>query len=140
LGRPGQIEAPEKLSLAFGRLINNATAKNPPHPLVVFTDTNLPFRSAQRVYAPQSSAPPMPSRYLVKLVERLRQDHRGKDPYAMLAFANHPQHYAGREPDPQKHLAAIISLQAPEETMEGLEARHHAVGLYGNIPDEFPEV
>ncbi len=49
LGRPGIPQPHEKLSIRFGGLLNDAIAKNPAHPLVVFVDTNLPFRAAERV-------------------------------------------------------------------------------------------
>jgi len=50
LGQAGVAYAHEKLRLTYGRLINEAAAKNPKHPLVIFLDTNLPFRSAHRVW------------------------------------------------------------------------------------------
>ena len=142
LGRPGVSLPYEKLSLAFGSLINDAIRKNPPHPLVIFMDTNLPFtfRSAERVYAPQSLNPFVPSRYMVRLVERIRKEHGGTDPYAMLAFTNLPHHYAAaHELDPQKHLLAVMSLAYQAGRLQALQALYQAVNLYGNIPNQFPE-
>jgi hypothetical protein len=140
LGRPGAPLPHEKLSLAFGALINNAIRKNPPHPLVIFMDTNLPFKSAERVYTAQSLNPMVPSRYMVRLVERIRSEHGGTDPYAMLAFTNQPHHYAAaHELDPQKHLLAVLSLANPVRRLEALQTLYQAVYLYGNIPNEFPQ-
>ena len=47
LGRPGQREEIGNHSLPIGRLLNDAVAKNPPHPLVVFLDMNLPVGVSQ---------------------------------------------------------------------------------------------
>jgi hypothetical protein len=52
LGMPG-AQRHDKISLNFGQLINSALAKNPPHPLVVFIDTNLRSRAAHRLYVPR---------------------------------------------------------------------------------------
>ncbi len=126
------------MSLTFGRLINDAIAKKPPYPLVIFIDTNLPFRSAQRLYAPQSVDPFVPPRYILRLVERIRKEHNGADPYAMLIFTNHPHHYTEpNELDPQRHVLAIIS-----PTVDSAKCKHYWLcirgNLYGNIPNEFP--
>lgn len=139
LGRPGSVQVPEKMSLTFGRLINDAIAKKPPYPLVIFIDTNLPFRSAQRLYAPQSVDPFVPPRYILRLVERIRKEHNGADPYAMLIFTNHPHHYTEpNELDPQRHVLAIISPTVDGAKLQALLALYQAANLYGNIPNEFP--
>src|SRR5262249_46341308 len=76
LGMPGVPQPHNKLSLAFGQLINNALAKNPPHPLVVFIDTNLPTRAAQRLYAPRiENGKQVPSRLLMALLDRVAKEH-----------------------------------------------------------------
>jgi hypothetical protein len=139
LGRPGSVQLPEKMSLTFGHLINDAIAKKPQYPLVIFVDTNLPFRTAQRLYAPQSVNPIVPPRYMLRLVERVRKDHSGVDPYAMLIFTNHPHHYSEpNELDPQRHVLAIISTTMGGTKLQALQALYWAVNLYGNIPNEFP--
>jgi len=140
LGRPGVVQVPEKMSLTFGHLINDAIAKKPPYPLVIFMDTNLPFRSAQRLYAPQSVNPVVPPRYMLRLVERIRKEHGGTDPYAMMTFTNHPHHYTEpNELDPQKHVLAIISPTVDGAKLQALQTLYQAVNLYGNIPNEFPQ-
>lgn len=53
LGRPGI--AAERPSFTFARLINDAAAKNPPNPLVIFLDTNLPFKWAERWLTPKAA-------------------------------------------------------------------------------------
>jgi len=41
------------MSLRFGYLLNDAVAKNPAHPLVVFLDMNISFETANRFLTPQ---------------------------------------------------------------------------------------
>jgi hypothetical protein len=49
LGQPGAIEAEGQHNLKVGQLLNDAIRKNPPHPLVVFLDLNLPWNTADRL-------------------------------------------------------------------------------------------
>jgi hypothetical protein len=138
LGQPGQAEPHDRIRLRFGKLINDAVRKNPPHPLVVFLDTNLPFRAADRLLTPQSGN--SPSRLLNKLLEQIKKEHGGKDPYSMIVFTNHPHHYAAKdEKDPQKNLFSIVSDDSCVPNFEALLSLHQAATLYGNIPNEFPE-
>lgn len=130
----------EKLSLRFGGLINDALAKNPPHPLVIFLDTNLPTRAADRLYVPQSLNPFVPSRIMRSLLERIRAEHNGADPYALLVFTNHPHHFAQpNEIDPRRSLLSVLPLRPigmnqPQQLLR----LHEAADKYGNIPNEFP--
>ena len=140
LGQPGIPQPHEKLSLRFGQLLNAAIAKNPPHPLVVFIDTNLPHRSAERVLGRHPLDPYKPSRIMTELLDRDRKTHGGVDRYAMLVFTNHPHHYAqAHELDPQdRKLAVIPNAPAGVVHLQALHDLHHAVDLYGNIPKDFP--
>ena len=138
LGQPGQVETHDRIRLRFGRLINDAVRKNPPHPLVIFLDTNLPFGAADRLLTPQSGN--IPSQRLNKLLEQIKKEHDGKDPYSMIVFTNHPHQYAAKdEKDPKKHLYSIVSDDTCFPNVEALRSLHHAVTLYGNIPNKFPE-
>ena len=138
LGQPGQPEPHDRIRLRFGGLINNAVRKNPPHPLVIFLDTNLPFRAADRLLTPQSGN--APSQLLSKQLDQVKKEHGGKDPFSMIVFTNHPHHYAAKdEKDPKKHLYSIVSDDTYVPNVEALRSLHHAVTLYGNIPNEFPE-
>jgi hypothetical protein len=140
LGFAGDAQPDEKLSLAFGRLINDAAGKKPKHPLVIFIDTNLPFRAANRVYGPESNGPAIPSPYMAGLLERIRTRHGGYYPFMMLVFTNIPDHYvAPHEADPPKHVH--LASTEPPGTNKGkaLNALYEGVPLYGNIPNEFPE-
>ena len=134
----GPPQPHEKLNLRFGHLMNDALAKNPQHPLVVFIDTNLPTRAAERVYVPQSMNPFAPSRLMSALLDRVRREHGGVDPYALLVFTNHPYHYAAPdELDLRKQLLSILRPQAVNHP-DAIMRLHEAANLYGNIPNEFP--
>jgi hypothetical protein len=76
----GAPQPHEKLSLRFGGLLNDTLAKNPACPLVVFIDTNLPVKVADRLYAPQALNPLVPSRIFLALVERVRRRSGGRLP------------------------------------------------------------
>lgn len=138
MGQPGQPEPHDRIRLRFGGLINDAVRKNPPHPLVIFLDTNLPFRAADRLLAPQSGN--APSRLLNRLLDQVKKEHGYKDPYSMIVFTNHPHLYAAKdEKDPKKHLYSIVSDDTHVPNFEALSSLHQAVTLYGNIPNKFPE-
>ena len=138
MGRPGQPEPHDRIRLRFGGLINDAVRKNPAHPLVIFLDTNLPFSAADRLLTPQSGN--APSRLLNKLLDQVKKEHGGKDPYSMIVFTNHPHQYAAKdEKDPKKHLYSIVSDDTYVPNVEALLSLHQAVTLYGNIPNKFPE-
>lgn len=136
LGQAGVAQPHEKLGLTYGRLINDAAAKNPKHPLVIFLDTNLPFRSAHHVYGKD---PAVPSRYITELCKRIRNQHGGRYPVVMLALTNIPHHYAAaHENDPPKHIHSMMTEHPDTNKGKALTALYNAVPLYGNIPNEFP--
>ena len=136
LGQAGVAQPEGKLSLAYGRLINDAAAKKPKHPLVIFLDTNLPFRSAHHVYGEN---PAVPSRYMTGLLKRIRDEHGGQYPFVMLVFTNIPHHYAApHEPDPPRQVHAMMTEPPDTNRRKALEALYEGVLLYGNIPNEFP--
>jgi hypothetical protein len=136
LGQAGVAYAHEKLRLTYGRLINEAAAKNPKHPLVIFLDTNLPFRSAHRVYG---NDPGVPSRYIAGLCKRIRDEHEGQYPFIMLTLTNIPHHYAmPHENDPPRHVHSTMTEGPGTNKGKALRALYNAVALYGNIPNEFP--
>jgi len=138
IAMPGVPQPHEKLSLRFGQLLNDAVAKNPQHPLVVFIDTNLPTRASDRVYVPQSWNPFAPSRIMSALLDRVHREHAGVDPYALLVFTNHPYHYgAPDELDLRKQLLSILRPEAVNHP-DAIMRLHEAANLYGNIPNEFP--
>lgn len=131
IAMPGVPQPHEKLSLRFGGLINDALAKNPLHPLVIFLDTNLPTRAADRLYVPQSLNPFAPSRLMGSLLGRIRAEHNGADPYALLVFTNHPHHFAqANEIDPRRSLLSVLPLRpAGVNHPEALLRLHEAANL-----------
>jgi len=135
MGRPG--ERKEKLKLHYGHLINEAVAKNPKYPLVIFLDTNLPFKSAPHVYGNDAA---VPSPYIRKLSLRIREQHGGRNPFAMLVLTNIPSHYARpREKPSPNHIHAMMSEHPTSTRGRALQALYDAVPMYGNIPNEFPD-
>ena len=139
LGRPGIPQPHERMSIRFGGLLNDAIAKNPAHPLVVFIDTNLPFRTAERVLGRDPLDLSKPTPVMRALLDRNRQEHGGIDLYAMIVFTNHPHHYvASNELDPQRHILTFIPQPPKVARQEVLFALNEAVCLYGNVPNQFP--
>ena len=107
LGMPGTPE--EKPQLRLMPLINDAVAKKAKHPLVIFLDTNLPFKWAERVLGRQAGN--TISLPIQILLDRIKKQHSDADPYCMIVFSNHPHHYAVRDLDPQQHLLSVVSQQ-----------------------------
>jgi hypothetical protein len=132
LAMPGKPE--EKPRLRFMHLINDAVAKKPQHPLVIFVDANMQFKHAERVLGRQAGN--TISRPIQILLDKVKEHHNDTDPYCMIVFSNHPHHYAVRDLDPQKHLLSVVSQQ-PRAHMLSLQSLFLAAGLYGNIPIGF---
>ncbi len=143
LGYPGVPKAEDKMSLRFGQLLNDAINKQPPYPLVVFIDTNLPASIADRVYAPASINPFSPSRVINQLLEQTNKNHGGTDPCNLVVFTNHPHHYSkDEELDPKSHnlsIMAQIPQKKPTHPLSILKI-HEAACLYGCVPNEFPQI
>lgn len=141
LGFPGKVQQEKELNLRFGNLLNDAMKKNPPNPLVIFLDTNLPPAVAEPFFEPTSTNPPIPPKAFTKILDRIRKKHNGKDPYNLVVFSNHPHHYTREEEiDPTKHLLSIVSKIPIKQvaTMQAVIDIHEAANKYGNIPNELP--
>jgi hypothetical protein len=139
IAQPGQRSASP--DFRFGRLINDAISKDPHNPLVVFVDTNLPPDRATRFYAVVPTNPPTLPRVMSDLLELLCKDHGGVDPYNLLVFSNHPQHYSGDDTTaPGSQVVGIISRNArvPVYREQALMDLLTAANLYGNVPTAFP--
>lgn len=142
LGQPGTPQAADELNLRFGKLLHDAVAKKPPYPLVVFLDTNLPFDVAERLFAFQSTSPPIPPKQILAMLDRFQKEHQGKDPINLVVFTNHPHHYAKEEDvNPRGHLLFVQSSipVTPVAHSTALTSVYEAANLYGNIPNEFPK-
>ena len=139
MGRNGERD--EKPDIRFRRLINDAITKDPGNPLAIFVDTNLPPRKAELFYEPGSRTPLRPSRAMASLMEVIRKEHGGVDPYNLLVFSNHPQHYSeGDEIAPGNRWAGIISQKArvPVHHLSALQDLFTAANMYGNVPTQLP--
>jgi hypothetical protein len=132
LAVPGSPD--EKPDFKLGRLINDAVAKNTKHPLVIFVDTNLSFKWAEWLLGRQAGN--TLSRPVQNLLDGIKKEHHGADPYAMIVFSNHPHHYAIRDLAPQPHLLSVIAYP-PKAHMLALQSLHKAANLYGNVPMGF---
>jgi len=143
LGRKGTPESPDRPNFRFGAFINNATQKKNLHPLIVFVDTNLSFLHADRFFQPQFTDPLLPSRLMMKILEIVRRQNAGSDPYRLIIFTNHPHHYGKEdEKSPGRHLVAVTSKypEPANELLSPLGDICRAAALFGNIPTEFPSV
>jgi hypothetical protein len=132
LAMPGTPD--EKPDFRLMGLINNAIAKRPKHPLVIFVDANLPFKWAERVLSPQGRNPM--SRPMQSLLDGVKKEHNDTDPYCMIVFSNHPYHYAVRDLAPQQHLLSVVA-HPPKAHLLALSRLHSAANLFGNIPMGF---
>jgi len=139
MGRAGILDsAPD---IRFRQLINNAISKDPNNPLAIFVDTNLPPERAARFYAAQSTDPAIPSQAMSALMDSVRKDHGGVDPYNLLVFTNHPQHYSMDDrPAPGSRWAGFISQKprVPVVHQIALFDLFQATNLHGNVPNHFP--
>jgi hypothetical protein len=137
LGRPGEREEIGNHDIRLGKLLRNAVAKNSPHPLVVFLDLNLPRSSADRLIG---TVPPHP--FIVKTIDRLREEHGGKDPINLLVLTNQPQHYVKDEEIAQQPNLLTILFRTPERIVihnDSLMDIHKAANLYGKFPQYWPK-
>ena len=132
LGVPGTPEL--KPNFRLGPLINSAVAKQTKHPLVIFIDTNLPFKWAERILGRQGGTGF--SRPMLALLDRVKVQHKNADPYSMIIFSNHPHHYALEQPNPDQHLLSVVPQPQTVHPL-ALRSLHTAAERYGNVPDGF---
>lgn len=141
LGRPTGKADQLKSNLRFGKLINDAIAKNPSHPLVIFLDTNLPPKIARTVFPQKGGKDFKPPRAIMRVLDEARRKAGGKDPFAMVVVTNHPDHYEIEDDAlPRKNTLSLISQLTtyPVTYPDALWAIHDAADLYGNIPKDLP--
>jgi hypothetical protein len=116
----------------LGKLINAAAKKDPALPLAIFLDVSLAPEKDTYLAAKDG----LPSDRLVAFLDRLKKD--GKDLWNVLSLTTHPNPYS----EPQTGIPSITVISEsprtkvyqPESTRELLQA----VGLYGNVPQQFP--
>jgi hypothetical protein len=135
LGQPGVREVAGQHTLRFGHLLNDAIAKNPPHPLVVFLDMNLPEQMGARLIEQNP-----PHKYLMQTLDRLRVGEAKLDSISLLVITNHPNHYTHDEEIAARPQLVSIITNRPLNVVDQnvLLAIHKAANLYGNIPQTLP--
>jgi hypothetical protein len=141
MAQPGTITISPDMK--FRRLINEAVKKDPNNPLAIFVETNLPAKNADLFYEPRSTNPLIPSRASAALMEAVRKDYGGVDPYNLLIFSNHPPHYSGTYELAQPGRWMGIVSQRPRVRVlhdRALFDLLNAANLYGNVPTHFPKV
>jgi hypothetical protein len=124
-------------SMRIGHLLNDAVAKKAPHPLVVFLDLNLPWKTAARLLSMQPPHPLIPQN-----MNRMRKKNGGRDPIRLLVTTNHPEHYSEDEEiatSPQLLSTLTNMSETPDVLRQTLQAIHTAANMYGRIPQHFDE-
>lgn len=135
LGRPGNPDGQGQFDLDIGKLLNNAINKQPPHPLVVFLDLNLPWSAASKLMSD-----PAKQTYVNDALTRTRNLHNGEDKISMLVVTNNPEVHTGDEdPTPPNQLLSVFTnvSTAPDLLRVSLEAIHKAANIRVNIPRDF---
>jgi hypothetical protein len=123
--------------MPIGKLLNDAVAKKAAHPLVVFLDLNLPWKTAARLL---SMEPPHP--LIHKTMDRMRKKNGGKDPVQLLVTTNHPEHYSEEEEiatSPQLLSMFTNVSETPDVLQQTLQAIHTAANMYERIPQHLEE-
>jgi hypothetical protein len=135
LGFPGEAESPDKLKAGVRRIMNKAFTKITDHPYAVFIDLNLPPSSGKVFQKPWFQD------VWNGVYEEGGPSPQNPDPYNLLVFSNHPDHYGkGGEPYPSGDTVWVLSryprvqAQHPQVLLTLGEAAHK----YHAIPNEFP--
>ncbi len=137
LGQPGTRQKDGEYNMPIGKLLNDAVDKKVPHPLVVFLDLNLPWKTAASLL---SMEPPHP--LIHKTMDRMRKRNSGKDPIRLLVTTNHPEHYSEDEEiatSPQLLSMFTNVSETPDILQQTLQPIHTAANMYGRIPQHFDE-
>jgi SEC-C motif len=132
LGRPGVRESDHQLNLRIGKLLNDAAAKDTKYPLVVFLDLNMPVESARRLL----TGPEAPQ-FLTRPLERMAEEHGGRDPINLLILTNQPQHYADDEERGQHEHMVYVFSDLPMKPVNR-DVLTQAVKLRAKVPQEWP--
>ena len=135
LGFPGEVESESDIKLGVRRLLNRSLLKTTNHPYVIFIDLNLPPLPGKIFEKP----------WFGKILSSISKDggpaKENPDPYNLLVFTNHPDHY-GKEGEiyPKKDTIFVVPKysRVPVHYPKIIEEIHEAASQYGNIPNEFP--
>jgi hypothetical protein len=137
IGQPGERESVGSQYLPITKLLRDAITKNPPHPLVVFLDMNLPREIGERVL---SMNPPHP--LITRTLDKLHVGDAKLDPISLLVVTNHPEVYTADEDEATpRQLLSLIPVRPlkPMANPIALQAIHEAANKSVNIPQHFPQ-
>lgn len=134
LGRPGKPQAAKTVRVRLGQLLNDAIAKKPQYPYLIFIDLNLPVERMD-VF---NNDPKV--RELVKSLRTPPKSSSGQDCFNAIFYTNFPYHYGDKlDKYPEDHLSLAYS-QNPQYPLKGnvLKRVAKAINQYGVIPNDFP--
>jgi hypothetical protein len=130
LGQKGIARQRGEVRLQIGALITKAIRKNPPYPLVIFLDTNLPPKEAAYYLNGHPTNPAQPHDSLTKILDEVRKANGSKEGFSLLVLSNQPHHYVKPgEPYPLSHVYSTgpsgdLDLQVlPMEILRGIHER-----------------
>jgi hypothetical protein len=135
LGRAGDPDREGEFDLDIGKLLNSAISKQPPYPLVVFLDLNMPWSAASKLMSD-------PRKQTYNSLTRTRSLHKGEDKISMLVVTNYPEVHTGdEEPTPPVQLMSVFTnvSNGSDRLQTSLEAIHRAANIRVNIPRDFAQ-
>jgi hypothetical protein len=130
------------IDFRFERLINEAIKKNPPLPLVIFLDTNLPTEMAEQFFGEGEGYLTKISKPMEGMLDRIRANQGGIDPYSMIVFTNHPHSLPSEEARAPIGLAVSCISTIPSRPVEHMDALIEltaAARMYYSVPNELPK-
>jgi hypothetical protein len=132
----------KKIDFKFERLINDAVKKNSAEPLAIFLDTNLPTTVGERFFGQAEGCLAQPSKPMQNLLDRIKANYGGIDPYNLIIFTNHPHSLPTEDARAPVALAVSCISKIPRRHVDhegALLELHEAARLYYNVPNELPQ-
>jgi hypothetical protein len=126
----------EEIRTRLGGLINDALKKPHEHPLAIFLDLNLPPKS------PAHSTPEWFQRFADPILRGIDRKG-GADPWDLLVFSIHPDHYGtddGQTPGGYALGMLGKNLRIGSQPPSELVALIDAAIKFGALPNRFDEM
>src|SRR5208282_1467862 len=133
-------DAPKRVR-GFGKILRKALAKKPPHPLIVFLDTNLPPEQMDSFFTRpkygKGGKSPMPR--LAYILEQMKTENGGRGGINLLIATNYPCHWD--DMDPISSTLAITEQQPVHKIdhPEALAAVYLSHKNHRHLPQWFPD-
>jgi hypothetical protein len=130
------------IDFKFERLINEAVKKNTSLPLVIFLDTNLPTEMAEQFFGEGEGYLTKISKPMEGMLDRIRANQGGIDPYSTIVFTNHPHSLPSEEARAPIGLAVSCISTIPSRPVEHMDALLEltaAARMYYSVPNELPK-